>query len=190
MKKDIYTDDFSERVSAIDSFELLFEKYREAEAGTFLDKTLYADIMMYLPDDLLTKVDVASMAHALEARSPFLDHEFMEFAARIPSELKLRNRTSKYILREALRGILPDEILFRGKMGFCVPLDHWFRNELKGMAYETLLGQRAVERGYFRKEYVKKIFDEHVAVKWNWQYHIYNLLMLELWHRQFIDRGD
>ena len=190
MKKDIYTDDFSERVSAIDSFELLFEKYREAEAGTFLDKTLYADIMMYLPDDLLTKVDVASMAHALEARSPFLDHEFMEFAARIPSELKLRNRTSKYILREALRGILPDEILFRGKMGFCVPLDHWFRNELKGMAYETLLGQRAVERGYFRKEYVKKIFDEHVAGKWNWQYHIYNLLMLELWHRQFIDRGD
>jgi len=190
MKRDIYTDDFSERVSAIDSFELLFEKYREAEAGTFLDKTLYADIMMYLPDDLLTKVDVASMAHSLEARSPFLDHEFMEFAARIPSKLKLRNRTSKYILKEAVRGILPDEVLFREKMGFCVPLDHWFRNELKGMAYDTLLGQRAVERGYFRKEYVKKILDEHVAGKWNWQYHIYNLLMLELWHRQFIDRGN
>jgi len=144
-------------------------------------------VMMYLPDDLLVKVDVASMANSLEARSPFLDHQFMEFIARIPSELKLRGKTTKYILKEALKGILPDEVLFREKMGFGVPIDHWFRNELKEMAYDTLLSDRAVQRGYFKKEAVKKILDEHTSNRWNWQNHIWNLLMLELWQVMFID---
>ncbi|MBI3399372.1 MAG: asparagine synthase (glutamine-hydrolyzing) [Deltaproteobacteria bacterium] len=187
MKSELYTDGFTDKVSGIDSFELLFDKYKEVEAESFLDKTLYADVMMYLPDDLLVKVDVASMANSLEARSPFLDHEFMEFAARIPSELKLKGRTTKYILKEALRGILPDDVLFRSKMGFGVPIDHWFRNELKEMAYDMLLGKRCVERGYFQKGFIQKILDEHVSGRWNWQYHIWNLLMLELWHREFID---
>jgi len=187
MKSELYADGFLSQFSGIDSFELLLDKYKEAEAESFLDKTLYADVMMYLPDDLLVKVDVASMANSLEARSPFLDHEFMEFIARIPSELKLRGRTTKYILKEALKGILPDEVLYREKMGFGVPLDHWFRNELKEMAYDTLLSDRALQRGYFKKEAVKKILDEHLAGKWNWHNHIWNLLMLELWHRMFID---
>ncbi|MDP2279884.1 MAG: asparagine synthase (glutamine-hydrolyzing) [Nitrospirota bacterium] len=187
MKNDIYTDDFSTLVSVTDSFDLLFEKYREAEADNFLDKTLYADVMTYLPDDLLVKVDVASMANSLEARSPFLDHEFMEFAARIPAELKLKGWTTKYILKEALKGILPDEVLFRNKMGFGVPIDHWFRNELKEMAYDVILSERAIARGYFKKEAVKKILDEHTSGKWKWHNHIWNLLMLELWHRMFID---
>ena len=157
MKKWLYTDDFSSKVSSADSFGLLTGKYSDAPADNFLDKTLYADVMMYLPDDLLVKVDVASMSNSLEARSPFLDHEFMEFAARIPAELKLKGRTTKYILKEALKGILPDEILFREKMGFGVPIDRWFRNELKEMAYDTLLSDRAIQRGYFKKEAVKKI---------------------------------
>ena len=156
MKNDIYTDDFSTLVSTADSFDLIFEKYREAEADNFLDKTLYADVMMYLPDDLLVKVDVASMANSLEARSPFLDHEFMEFVARIPADLKLKGRETKYILKEALKGILPDEVLFRNKMGFGVPIDHWFRNELKDMAYDVILSERAIARGYFKKEAIKK----------------------------------
>ncbi|MEW6715475.1 MAG: asparagine synthase-related protein, partial [Nitrospirota bacterium] len=151
-------------------------------------KTLYADVMMYLPDDLLVKVDVATMANSLEARSPFLDHEFMEFAARIPSELKLRRGNTKYILKEALKEVLPDEILYRQKMGFGVPIDHWFRNELKEMAYDVLLGKGGTERGYFNKAFIKRMLDEHVSGRWNWQYHIWNLLMLELWHREFIDK--
>lgn len=187
MKNELYTDDFISLVSLSDSFDLILDKYREAEADNFLDKTLYADVMMYLPDDLLVKVDVASMSNSLEARSPFLDHEFMEFAARIPAGLKLKGKTTKYILKEALRGILPDEILFREKMGFGVPIDHWFRNELKGMAYDLLLSEKAISRGYFRKNVVKKILDEHTSEKWNWHNHIWNLLMLELWHRMFID---
>lgn len=189
MKKWLYTDDFSSKVSSADSFGLLMGKYSDAPADNFLDRTLYADVMMYLPDDLLVKVDVASMANSLEARSPFLDHEFMEFAARIPAELKLKGRTTKYILKEALKGILPDEILLREKMGFGVPIDRWFRNELKGLAYDTLLSDKAIQRGYFKKEAVKKILDEHTSNKWNWHNHIWNLLMLELWHRMFIDKS-
>jgi asparagine synthase (glutamine-hydrolysing) len=188
MKNGLYTGDFLRQFSHIDSFGLIIDKYKEAEAETFLDKTLYTDVMMYLPDDLLVKVDVASMANSLEARSPFLDHEFMEFVARIPSGLKLRGRTTKYILKEALKGSLPDEVLYREKMGFAVPIDRWFRNELKEMAYDVLLSERAMCRGYFRKESVRKILDEHISNKWNWQNHIWNLLMLELWHRMFIDR--
>lgn len=189
MKSDLYTEAFREEVSATDSFDLLLTNFREAGADNLLERTLYCDVMMYLPEALMVKVDVASMANSLEARSPFLDHEFMEFVARIPSEMKLKGRSTKHILKQALRGILPDEVLFREKMGFGVPLDFWFRNELKDMAYDTLLDKRAMGRGYFRKEYIQKMLDEHVAGKWNWQYHIYNLLMLELWHRQFID-GD
>ena len=113
--------------------------------------------------------------------------EFMEFAAGIPAEMKLKGLTTKYILKEALRNILPDEVLFREKMGFGVPIDYWFRNELKGMVYDTLLSEKAVSRGYFKKESIKKILDEHVSEKWNWHNHIWNLLMLELWHRMFID---
>lgn len=189
MKKTLYTDDFRRLTGGRDSFDLVAGHYREAEADTVLDRLLYADVMMYLPDDLLVKVDIASMANSLEARSPFLDHEFMEFAARIPSSLKLNGRTTKHILKEALRGMLPPEVLFREKMGFGVPIDHWFRNDLREMAYDTLLGQTAAGRGYFRTDAVKNILDEHVSGAWNWQYHIWNLLMLELWHRQFIDEA-
>jgi asparagine synthase (glutamine-hydrolysing) len=144
--------------------------------------------MMYLPDDLLVKVDVASMANSLEARSPFLDHEFMEFVAKIPAELKLKGRKTKYILKDTLKGILPDEVLFREKMGFGVPIDHWFRNELRDMAYDVILSEKAISRGYFKKESIKKILNEHTSGRWNWQNQIWNLLMLELWHRMFIDK--
>lgn len=189
MKTELYSEEFLEQFSKIDSFEILLNKYKEAQADTFLDKTLYADVMGYLPDTLLVKVDVASMANSLEARSPFLDHVFMEFAAKIPSQLKLKGRRTKYILKEALKGILPDEILNRPKMGFGVPIDQWFRNELKEMVYDTLLSDTAVQRGYFRPKAVRNIIDEHVSGKWNWQYQIWNLLMLELWHQMFIDKN-
>lgn len=188
MKKDLYTPEFLARMGGEDSFDLLQALFREAKAEEFLDRSLSADVMRYLPDDLLVKVDVASMAFGLEARSPFLDHEFMEFAARLPGSCKLNGRSTKHILKEALRGILPDEILFRGKMGFAVPLDTWFRQELKEMAYDLLLGEESRRRGYFNPPYLQKMLDEHVSGRWNWQHHIYSLVMLELWHRTFLDQ--
>ena len=172
-----------------DALEVLLAAYRESDAPDFGDATLGVDAGLYLPDDLLVKVDIASMAHSLEARSPFLDHEFMEFAATIPFELKVRGRVKKYILKRALAGLLPERILHRPKMGFGVPIDHWLRHELREVAYETLLGSRAASRGYFQVRTVRRMLDEHMQGKAGWHYLLWNLLMLELWHRTYID-GD
>jgi asparagine synthase (glutamine-hydrolysing) len=171
------------------TLEVLLAAYRESDAPDFFDATLGVDAALYLPDDLLVKVDIASMAHSLEARSPFLDHEFMEFAATIPSDLKVRGRETKIILKRALQGLLPDEILHRPKMGFGVPIDHWLRHELKDLAYDTLLSPRALGRGYFRPEAVQRLLDEHMRGTASWHYLLWTLLMLELWHRTFVD-GD
>jgi asparagine synthase (glutamine-hydrolysing) len=172
-----------------DALEALLTAYRESDAPDFIDATLGVDVALYLPDDLLVKVDIASMAHSLEARSPFLDHEFMEFAATIPSDLKVRGRVKKYILKRALSGLLPEEILHRPKMGFGVPIDHWFRHELRDLAYDTLLGSRCLSRGYFRPKTLQRLLDEHTRGTANWHYLLWTLLMLELWHQTHVD-GD
>ncbi len=186
-KNDLYTDEFKEQVGSSDSVDLLLDAYASSDAEDFIDATLDVDVNMYLAGDLLVKVDIASMANSLEARSPLLDHRFMEYVASIPSGLKLKGNVTKYIFKKAVKNILPDEIINRPKMGFGVPIDHWFRNELKEMAYDILLGKRAVERGHFRKETVQTLLDEHSSGKAHWHYLLWNLLMLELWYREFID---
>jgi asparagine synthase (glutamine-hydrolysing) len=186
-KRELCTPEFRAAAGLADDLETLLALYRESDAPEFADATLGVDAALYLPDDLLVKVDIASMAHSLEARSPFLDHEFMEFAATIPADLKVRGRVKKYILKRALTGLLPDEILHRPKMGFGVPIDHWLRHELRDLAQDALLGPRALARGYFRRETVKRLLEEHVAGRANWHYPLWTLLMLELWHRTFID---
>jgi asparagine synthase (glutamine-hydrolysing) len=173
---------------AYPAFRLMIEKYRASDARAFLDALLNLDLEFYLPDTLMVKLDIASMAHSLEARAPLLDHHFLEFAARIPADLKLRNgRISKYIFKRAAEPFLPHEVIYRPKMGFGVPTDHWFRNELKELVSETLLSPRALGRGYFRKEALEKILREHQTGEINRQYILWNLLMLELWHQMFID---
>ena len=188
MKAAIYTPEFAESVAGIDTDELVLHRYREAGTDNFLDATLYADINTYLPDTLLPKADVASMANSLELRSPLLDHELMGFAARLPADMKLRRLTTKYALKKIFASILPPGIATRRKMGFGVPLDRWYRGELRDMVRDTLLSRRATGRGYFREETVRRILDEHAENRWRWHGPIYNLLMLELWHRRFIDR--
>ncbi|MCI0371714.1 MAG: asparagine synthase (glutamine-hydrolyzing) [candidate division NC10 bacterium] len=188
-KAELYQPDFAAAVSAPESEELLVRAFQTSDGLNMVDALLDVDTRTYLPDDLLVKVDVASMAHALEARSPFLDHELLEFAAGVPSHLKLRGTEKKVLLRRALRGILPDAVLDRPKMGFGVPIDRWFRDELRPLAYDTLLSRRAADRGYFRPEVVRAYLDEHVRGQAHWHYLLWNLLMLELWHCTFID-GD
>jgi len=188
LKSSLYTEGFARFVAGIDSEELVLRHYRETDADNLLDATLYADIHTYLSDTLLPKVDITSMANSLEMRSPYLDHELMEFAARLPANLKMKGLATKHILKKALRTLLPEQVINRPKMGFGVPLDHWFRGELKDMVRETLLSSRALGRGYFRQETIQKILDEQERNRWNWHHHIYNLLMLEMWHRRFIDR--
>ncbi len=186
-QKDLYTSEFRERLGNSYTVDRMLNIYRDSDAGDFLDSTLDLDLGLYLPDTLMTKVDVASMAHSLEARAPMLDHKFLEFAATIPSELKLKDgKVGKHIFKKAVEPYLPHEVIYRKKMGFGVPIDHWFRNELKDMAYDTLLSQRAIQRGYFRRDYIEQMLTRHQSGE-TWHYLIWNLLMLELWHLMFID---
>jgi asparagine synthase (glutamine-hydrolysing) len=171
------------------AFQLMVGKYRSSDAPSFLDALLNLDLELYLPDTLMVKVDIASMAHSLEARAPMLDHHFLEFVAKIPADLKLKQgKESKYIFKKAAEPFLPGEIIYRPKMGFGVPTDHWFRDELKDMVHDTLLSPKAIGRGYFRRQYLERIVTEHENSERNWQYVIWNLLMLELWHQMFIDQ--
>jgi asparagine synthase (glutamine-hydrolysing) len=189
MKDDLYTSSFKEQIENVDSVDLTVNWYKLANGETFIDRTLFVDVMSYLPEDLLVKVDIASMAHSLEARSPFLDHKVMEFAASLPSNLKLRGIEAKYLLKHTLSELLPREVLQRKKMGFGVPIDVWFRKDLKEMAYDILLDTRCTERGYFKKEAILKLLDEHVSEQYDHCYRIWALLFLELWHKMFIDES-
>ena len=126
-----------------------------ADAEEILDKLLYADTKTYL-HELLMKQDQMSMAASIESRVPFLDHKLVEFTAKMPTKMKLRGRETKWILREAMKGILPDEILTRSKMGFPVPVGSWFRNEFRHIVEENVLSERALNRGIFNADFVQE----------------------------------
>jgi asparagine synthase (glutamine-hydrolysing) len=143
--------------------------------------------MTYLPNDLLVKVDIASMAVSLEARSPFLDHHVIEFAASLPEGLKLRGLTTKYLLKKTLKKLLPSENLTRSKMGFGVPVGHWFRGQMQPFLREHLLSDRAARRGLLRPEAVRRMVDEHTRGERDHTHPLWTLLMLELWFQRFID---
>ena len=150
-------------------------------------RAAWADVHSYLPDDLLVKVDVATMAHGLEARSPFLDHELMEFAASIPAAMKMRGLKTKALLKSAMADRLPRDLLKRRKMGFGVPIERWLRNELREMSYDVLLSDRARARGLFRPEAVQRLLDDHNAGRRANHHRIWALLFLELWFCMWID---
>ena len=143
--------------------------------------------MSYLPEDLMVKVDVASMANSLEARSPFLDHKFIEFSATLPSHWKIRGLTSKYILKEAFKDYFPGEILKRGKQGFSLPLNQWFRGEWKDYLRDIVLSPRAVNRGYFSRRNLSCLIEDHIKGRANYGYPLWALLMMELWHRVHVN---
>src|SRR5262249_25039826 len=155
-----------------------------ARADNELDRMLAADAETYLPDDLLVKVDIATMAHSLEARSPLLDHRLMEFAASLPIDQKRDGQIGKVVLRRALRNVIPPEILARPKMGFGVPLAHWFRGKLSELPADVLLDPQAVSRGYFRRGEVEDLIREHREQIANHSRRLWVLLQLEFWHRE------
>ena len=187
IKEEIYSDSFREKVKENDSLNLREKEFLRITNADITTKLLNLDVKIYLPEDLLVKADRASMANSLEVRSPFLDHRLMEFSASIPSNLKFREFTTKYVLKKAFSKILPKEIVYRHKQGFGVPLGSWFRGELKDLAYQVLLDERAVSRGYFKKDRIKALLDEHCSGRFDHGHKIWSLLNLELWHRTFID---
>ncbi len=186
-KHALYSTDLFARFKDFPSASVFDVEYDKVPGIDFLGQTTFVDYMRYLPDDLCCKVDIAGMAHSLECRSPFLDHKVVEFVAGVPSDLKLRGRTDKYLLRRAFGDMLPAPILKRKKMGFGVPIAVWFRNELKDYVRDILLSPTALQRGWFSPDAVRELVDDHVAARFDHGYRLWSLLMLELWCRRFID---
>jgi len=188
MKDFIYSEEMKKRFADDDAYSYLEDKFLSARASGTIDRTLYTDLTGYLPECLLVKMDVATMANSLEARAPFLDYRFIEFTASLPAEWKLKGLRSKHILKEAFRDFLPPEILNRGKQGFGIPLDEWFRGKLKNYLRDVVLSPVALKRGYFNPFNLRRFINDHVEGRANHGYRLWALLMLELWHRVFIDR--
>lgn len=180
----LFSGDLQREIAGYDPFSVVEHFYNRADTQDPLSKVQYVDIKVLLPDDMLVKVDRMSMAHSLEVRSPMLDHKFMEFIATIPSHLKLNGKEKKYILKKALTPYLPPDILYRKKQGFESPLDSWFRNDLKGLAQETLLSSRALQRGLFDPAYLNKMWQQHQSGQRNFGTNFWTLLMFELWYRK------
>ncbi|MFQ6082612.1 MAG: asparagine synthase (glutamine-hydrolyzing) [Candidatus Aminicenantia bacterium] len=188
LKEKLYSEDFKESIRKENPLNIMIESYKKF--GNFtdsIDNMISVEVNTYLPDDLLVKMDVACMANSLEARSPLLDHKFMEFTATLPVNFKIKKGERKYIFKKALENLLPKEIIYRQKKGFTPPVDDWFRKEMKDYASEILLDSETINRNYFRKEGIVKLLKEHCHSKINHGEVIWALIFLELWHRTFID---
>ena len=186
-KEELYSDNMKQRMTG-DAFSYLQNIFENAKADNVMDRTYYTDINAYLPECLLVKMDIASMANSLEARSPFLDHKVMEFSASMPSSWKVHGLTTKYILKKAFKDFLPRQIINRGKMGFGIPLGKWFRGDWKNYFRDIVLSERALKRGYFNKPALENISNEHISGKKDHGYRMWVLLMLELWHIAYCDK--
>lgn len=178
----LFSADFAARLGDYDSLEVLREHYDRADTDDLLSKIQYVDIKTYLTDDILAKVDRASMAVSLEVRAPMLDHKFLELAASMPSSLKLRDGTGKYILKKAFESKLPSNVLYRPKQGFAIPLGVWFRRELKEMAHEVILGK---EDGILDQRFLRKIWNQHQKGYYDRSALLWATLMFRKWQQTF-----
>jgi asparagine synthase (glutamine-hydrolysing) len=183
----LLSDDFKQSLGSFRAESILASAWASSPAGELVDRMMDVDIETYLPGDLLPKVDIATMAHSLEARSPFLDHVLMELAASLPRTSKLDGATSKRVLKSALRGIVPDEVLDRSKMGFGVPLSRWFRDELRELPGERLLDPGVEGHGYLQRAPIEQMISEHHAGSVDHSLRLWLLLQLDSWHREVVD---
>jgi asparagine synthase (glutamine-hydrolysing) len=175
-------------LGGFDPTERVRTAWAASPAGDLLDVMLDVDVQTYLPDDLLVKIDIATMAYSVEARSPLLDHRVMELAASLPASYKLGpGGVTKRVLKEAFRDDLPDDILDRPKKGFGVPLRHWFRDELRDMPREMLLDPGARTRAWLEPSEVERLIEEHRDERADHSLRLWTLLMLETWHREVVD---
>lgn len=186
----LYTSDFRRALSGAGKATGYFEAIAARGAGSDpLETLLYLDSKTYLPGDILTKVDRMSMAVSLEARVPLLDHKLVEFAARIPGHLKMRTGVSKYIFKQAVRGLVPDEILNRPKQGFGVPITEWINKELRERIRDTFTDAGTRQRGLVDYSYVDVLLTEHERGRRDHSPALWSLFILELWHRAYVDES-
>ena len=181
-KPRLFTGDFRKALGGYDSVDVFRHYYDRADTADLLSRIQYVDIKTYLTDDILAKVDRASMAVSLEVRAPLLDHHLMQHVASMPSSLKLRQRQGKYILKKAMEPILPKEILYRRKQGFAIPLDHWFRKDLRDFARPALLES---DDGILDPSYIRKIWDQHQKGTFDRSAYLWTVLMFRAWKNKF-----
>jgi asparagine synthase (glutamine-hydrolysing) len=184
---ELYSDEFVAALPNADPIEFIWSAAARGAGRDPVTMISLADLVTYLPCDLMTKVDIASMAHGLECRPPFLDHRLVELAMRIPVRYKFRRGRGKRILLDAFGDLVPRAIQRRPKMGFGVPLDAWFRGPLAGFARDVLLDARTTSRGFFRPEVVASLLEEHQSGRFDHSYRLWSLLVFELWQRRWID---
>lgn len=182
---DMYQESFIETLPNRDPFTFLETAWNKSGNRDLISKASMSDLQTYLPCDLMTKVDIASMAHSLEARQPFLDYRLIEFAASLPVELKYRWRRGKRLLDDAFHDFIPAEIWTRPKMGFGMPVGPWFRGALRERTEQALLGTDSRCHQYLRPEAIRSILDNHLSGRSNEGYRLWNLLFLELWLRRW-----
>lgn len=189
-KDELYSDFLKNQIHSLDSFAVTNEYFDEAEAAGLdhLNAAMFVDLSTYLNNDVLQQVDRMTMANSLEARVPFLDHKLVEFAFSVPSGLKLKGLSLKYLVRESMKGLLTDEIVNREKHGFGVPIREWFKSDfIRKSTDEFLNGSSIKRRGFFKVEYVKRLMDEHARGKADNSHKLWIIMMLEIWCRRFLD---
>ena len=186
-RAELYTDEFLAALPEADPLDFLAGQAARSRARDPVTSISLTDATTYLPCDLMTKVDIASMAHGLETRPPFLDHRVVELAARMPAAYKMRCGRGKRILKEAFADLLPEAIRRRRKMGFGVPLDHWFRGPLADLTRDVLLDDKTLARGFFRPDVVRRYVEEHLQGRFDHSYRLWALLFFELWQRHWLD---
>ena len=182
-RAELWSDDARPAIGALASPGLLLG----SPAGAGISGLQALDIDTYLPGDLLPKSDIASMAHSLELRSPLLDHRVVELGLALPDRLKQHGREGKVALRRAFADALPETVASRGKSGFGLPLAAWFRGELRALAHDALLDDRARSRGWFRADAVERLLHEHESGDTDNGHRLWTLVMLELWQREHVD---
>lgn len=188
-KSKLYSPPMQEALAGHDSFAGIRGIFERAGTSDELNRQMYVDIKSYLVDDILVKVDRMSMATSLEARVPFLDHRFVEFSAKIPGKLKLKGKTSKYLLKQAMADLLPPQILTRGKEGFSIPIKNWLKEELRDLMMDVLSPERIKKDGFFEANYVSKLTAEHLQNKENHSHRLWAMMVFGIWQDIYLRGG-
>jgi len=190
MKEKLYRSEFKSTIKDFDAFSILGKHFKVNRNPDVTTRVQYVDIKTYLPEDILVKVDRMSMAHSLEVRAPILDHKLIEYVGSLPSNLKLKGKESKYIFKKMLEDRLPQNILYRRKQGFSIPLASWLRNEMRGFVEETLFSPNNGLNSYFNPEYIKEMWVKHLSGRQDYAYPLWGLMMFSLWKRRFLDKNN
>jgi asparagine synthase (glutamine-hydrolysing) len=186
MQEDLFSKGLRDQLVRVNPYAGMRHCFDAYPSASLLQRLLYTDLKTYL-HELLMKQDQMSMAASIESRVPFLDHKLVEFSTALPDRMKIRGWTTKWVLREAMKGLLPESILKRRKMGFPVPLGRWFRDDFRPLLDEFVVGERTVARGLFQPDFLHRLVQEHATGAADHTERLWTLVNFELWQRHFID---